>query len=492
MKKSTVFLYLAISFVSGIFLSSIFFVSQLFILGFLILGIILISVFWNRKKSVVVGFCLLLLVAGVLRHQQVERGIQDNELRKYNDNEKVVTLVGTVVREPDIRNNNTKLTVKTEQGKVLVTINRYPQYQYGDQVRIIGKLMTPLEFEDFNYKDYLAKEGIYSVLYWPQIELLERGNYISSTNIIYARILRFKDKLRESIYSSLSPPQSSILGAMILGDKRRMSDELKDKLNIAGVRHITAISGMHITILSLALMQIFLSLGFWRKHSFYLTLALLFLFIIMVGLPASGVRAGIFIFLFLFAQMAGRLKESSRAIVFAAALMLAVNPLLLLHDVGFQLSFLAVMGIIYLGPVIKKGLKIIPEEKFFGMRSIISMTLAAQIFTLPILVFNFGRISLIAPLTNALILPLLPYIFGLGFLFGIVGIVWSSLGQILSFPSWLLLTYLMKIVDLFSRLPFASLTIENVHWIWLIISFLVLGYIAWRLSQKQEFKILTP
>ena len=219
-------------------------------LSFLIFGILLISLFWQYKKFVIIGFCILFLVAGIWRHQQAELKITDNELGRYNDLEQKITLIGQIIKEPDVREKNIKLTIKPEKikGKVLVTINRYPQYQYGDKLKITGNLKTPLEFEDFNYKDYLAKDGIYSVIYWPEIEILDRENYRSPTSIIYAKILSFKNKLRESIYQNLSPPQSSILGAMILGDKSRISQEWKERLNYAGVRHLTAVSGMHIPI----------------------------------------------------------------------------------------------------------------------------------------------------------------------------------------------------------------------------------------------------
>ena len=198
-------------------------------LGFLIFGIILISVLWPYKKLVVIGFCLLFLVAGIWRHQVVELRVINNELRKYNDLEQKITLTGQIVQEPDVREKNIKLTIKPEKvdGKILVTTNLYPEYQYGDKLKITGKLKSPTELGDFDYPGYLAKDGIYSVIYWPKIKLIEREKYTGLTCVIYAKILQFKNKLRESIYQNLSPPQSSILGAMILGDKRKLSEDLK-------------------------------------------------------------------------------------------------------------------------------------------------------------------------------------------------------------------------------------------------------------------------
>jgi len=508
MTSSKIFLYFCLSFIGGIFLSSIITISQIYMLGILILGLILISVLWRYKKFVIIGFCLLFLVAGIWRYQIAELGVVNNELRKLNDLGKEITLIGLVAAEPDIREKSVKLTVKPENinGKVLVTINRYPEYQYGDKLKINGKLETPQELGDFDYPGYLAKDGIYSVMNFPKIELLESGNYRGLSSAIFAKILAFKQKLRESIYQNLSPPQSSILGAIILGDKSRMSGcsqkeieaaqekgenclKLKEKLNITGVRHIAAVSGMHVVILSGVLMSLLIGLGLWRGQAFYFTIIFIWLFIIITGLQPSGIRAGIMGGLFLLAQYLGRLNSASRAIVFAAAGMLVVNPLLLRLDVGFQLSFLAVMGIIYLGPIFRDWLKFIPEEKFINLRSILVMTLSAQIFTLPILVYNFGRMSLVAPITNILILPSIYWIMILGFIFGLIGILWSPLGWILSWPAYLLLTYLIKIVDFFSQ-PWAFKTLENVHWIWLAISYLILGLITWRLDESQKLKFL--
>jgi len=440
-------------------------------------------------------FCFVFLILGIWRYQVIELRIKNNELIEYNDSNEEIVLIGRVVKEPDVRETNTKLTIETRfpngnrvSSRVLVTVSRYPEYKYGDELKITGKLQTPPVFEGFNYKNYLIKDGIYSVVYYPKVELLSRGEYKNFISAGYAGILFFKDKLRQSIYRSLSPPQSSILGAMILGDKNRMSQDLKEKLNIAGVRHITAVSGMHIVILSSILMSLLLWLGFWRGQAFYISIIIIFLFITMTGFQASGVRAGIMGGLFLLGQKIGRKSVSSRAIVMAAGTMLVINPLLLFYDVGFQLSFLAVMGIIYLSSTFRRWLRFIPQ-KLIRLKEIIAMTFAAQIFTLPILVYNFGRISLVAPLTNVLILPFVYWIMIFGFIFGLAGILWQPLGMILSLPCWFLLTYLKEIVDIFSK-PWAAKTIENVHWTWLIISYLILGLLAWKLNKREKLKFL--
>jgi competence protein ComEC len=507
MTKSKIFFYFCSSFIFGIFLNSIVIKTQLLELGFLFVifgfvsALILISIFWQQKKIVLVGFCLIFLVFGIWLHGTAELRIINNVLSQYNNLENNVVLTGTIIEEPDVRENSVQIVLKVSSinnvnliplgdknrvGNVLILATRYPEHKYGDELKVMGRLENPPVFEGFNYRDFLSKKEIYSLIRRPEIELLEQDSQ-KITILVRRKILDFKNGLREVIYSNLSPPQSSILGAMLLGDKSRISDKLKNKLNIVGLRHITCVSGMHIAILTTILMSLLIGLGLWRQSAFYITVILIVLFITMIGFQASAIRAGIMGLLFLAGQHFGRKSFSPRAIVIAAAIMLAINPLLLLNDIGFQLSFLAVIGIIYFLPVFQKWFRRIPN--IFQFRNILAMTLSAQIFTLPILIYNFGYVSLISPISNVLIVPLLPYIIGFGFLFALTGIFSQTLGWILSLPCWFLLTYLVKILNLLSQ-EWAIKIIENVHWIWLVVLYLILGIIVWKISKNREADFL--
>jgi competence protein ComEC len=428
-----------------------------------------------KSKVIFIGLCLVLVVLIIWRYQVLESSFNNYQLREYNDSEEEIVLNGKVIKEPDLRETNTKLTVKTEQAKFLVTISRYPEYKYGDELRIKGKLQTPVVFEDFNYQNYLKKDGIYSVVYYPEVELIPG---LDKKSLVYSKVLEIKDKMRQGIYKAISPPQSEILGAMILGDKNRMSYDLKEKLNIAGVRHVTAVSGMHIVILSGILISLFLALGFWKKQAVCLSLAFIFFFIALTGFQVSSIRAGIMGSLFLGAPLLGRKSNSIRALIIAGLIMLVFNPLLLFYDAGFQLSFLAALGIISLSPFLKKWLK----------WNVLTMTISAYIFTLPILIYNFGRISLVALLTNVLIVPIIYPIMILGFIFVLVGLISSSLAWLLAIPLWLFLTYILKIVDFFSH-SWAAKTIENIHWFWPLLFYLFLAISVWHLKTKEKTKL---
>ncbi len=273
------------------------------------------------------------------------------------------------------------------------------------------------------------------------------------------------------------PPQSAVLKAVFLGDRYGLSDELKEKLNISGTRHIVAISGMHMIIMTQILLFLALAIGLWRGQAFYFVLTLLIIYILMIGAPASAVRAGLMAGLLLLAQKIGRLRSADRAVVLAATTMLAVNPSLLKADVGFQLSFMATLSIIYLKPIFDE--KTINWPNPWHFKDILTMTLAAQLGTLPVLIFHFGRLSLISPLANLLIVPLLPVIMISGMILSFAGLVWLSLAKIIAWSVWWLLSYVVKVVDYLSSVPLAALEFRKVSLIILISYYLALGGFVW-------------
>lgn len=493
MSPSKIFLYFCLFFIGGIFLSSISKISIFLILIILILGILLISVFWKYKIFVIAGFCILFLVLGIWRHQTALSKIENSEIKNFIGKE--ITLIGLVAEEPSLREKSTRLTIKIEKieaqvrpmlikEKVLMMTWRYPEYQYGDKLKVKGKLEEPQEYEGFNYKDYLAKEGILAQIYFPEIELIKKnqGNFFKKI------LISFKNKLEENLNKALPSPQSAISEALLFGKEENISSDWKEKLNLTGTRHITAVSGMNITIIVFLILNFLLMLGFWRQQAFYFSIILIIFYILMIGAPASAIRAGIMAGLLLLAQYFGRFSSASRAIVFAATFMLWQNPLLLVSDVGFQLSFSATMGMVHLQPILSEKFKKI--SNFLQLKNNLSATLSAQIFALPILIYNFGRISLISPITNILILLLIPFLTILGFGVAFIGVFWQALAQILSWPAWLGLTYILIIVDFSSKIPRASLIFKNVHWIFLIIFYLILGAFVFWLDRKRKLKFL--
>jgi competence protein ComEC len=492
MTKSRAFLFFCLSFVLGLSLSSIASVSQLVMLGFLIFGIFLISIFWTNEKLVVVGFSILFFILGVWRFQVADFNFQNSGLKEYVGKEEKIVLFGVIDSETKIGQKSIGITLGAEQieyknqdvivsGRVLVNISRYPEYHYGDKIKIRGRLEAPSEdIDGFNYKNYLKKEKIYSTMNWPETELVGEG----FGNPVMETLFSFKNKFEEGSRKFISLPQEGILEALVFGDETNITKDFKEKLNMSGTRHITAVSGMNITIIASLILSFLLSFGLWRKHAFYVTVFLLVLYVLMVGASASAVRAGIMAFLFLLAQHLGRAASAGRVIVFGATLMLFQNPFLLFSDVGFQLSFLAILGIVYLQPIFSNWLSKIPDFRFFPLKSTLVSTLSAQVFTMPILIYNFGYISLVSPFANVLIVPFLAPITILVFLFGLSSFLFLPLAFVLFWPTWFFLTYIVLMIDYFSKIPFALMSFGKISVVWLVIFYLLICFTAWRLNKR--------
>jgi len=480
MTASKILFFLCLSFVAGIFLNSIYKMPQFLIWGILVVSFLIIIAFLTAEKDffVIAGFCVIFLVLGVLRMQISEFNIANDGLRKFNGSK--ISLSGVILSESDLRDKSQKLKVQVDNlgSTVLVTTNRYPEYRYLDKIKLIGELKEPSVTDEFNYKNYLMKDGIYSVMDFPKISA-QGGESPDFLQKFYSGVLFFKQKIREGIRSNFSPPESSILEGTVLGDNGAMSADLKDKLNTTGLRHIIAVSGTHVVILSSIIMSLLIAIGLRRGKAFYFAIVFIFLYILLTGFPASGIRAGIMGGLYLLAQKLGRQSMGSRVIAMAGAVMLFINPLLLFYDVGFQLSFLAVMGLIYLEPfireffkfAIKRIFKVETKERPESVLKMLSTTFAAQVFTLPIMVFNFGNISFVSPITNLLISPIVEPLMILGFLSSFAGAFLPFLAWILSLPCYFLLLYFVWVIDFFSQ-PWAMGVVKNVSWVWLFASYI--------------------
>ena len=493
MTSSKALFYFCLCFIFGIALSSLIKIPQIFFWGFLFVGVLIIitSAILNKNTFIVVGFCAVFFVIGFARFQISEFATLSDALSRLNNQPEKITLSGYVVAQPDLRDSLQKLKVKVNSSVVLVTAQRYPEYHYLDTIKMTGKLKAPEVFDDFNYKSYLMKDGIYSVMDFPKIELVSQKHHYTTTTFLYEKLLFVKNILENSLDNNFSPPNSFIMQGVVFGNDKNMSQELKDAFNATGLSHLTAVSGSNIIILIYLLMPSLLFLGLWRGQAFYFAVILIWVYVLLIGFPASSIRAVIMGSILLLAEKLGRQNTSSRVLILACALMLLQNPFLLVYDVGFQLSFLASMGIIYLKPIIDFAINKITKDlpsrskKAKMMIDIVSVTLAAQIFTLPIIVFNFGRLSLIAPITNVLVLPIIPYLTVLGFFVSIFGALSNALGFILSLPGLFLLGYFLKVMDIFHQ-PWAATTVENISWVWVLGYYLLLAFLIRLINKKQK------
>ncbi len=375
-----------------------------------------------------------------------------------------LAFTGIIDAEIDERIDKSKLIVaaKTAKlggqtavlaGRIMVNAGLYPKYRYGDELAISCKIIRPEKIEDFDYGRYLAKDGIYAQCLYPKIKLIARGR----GNRLLAGILAFKLIIREQVSRNLPEPAASLFFAMNFGSRGGIPRELSDSFNTAGATHLIAISGMNITIIINVLMGLLLYFGLPRRRAFWLVTVSLILYILLIGYPASAFRAAIMGWLIIFAAYAGRQSRISQALFLTAAMMVFINPKILRDDAGFQLSFLAVIGLINFQPFFDKLLGRLPDA--FCLRESLTMTLAAQLATLPLIVFSFGRLSLIAPLANIFVAPIMLFLMISGFFSIALSFICPPLALFFYWPTYLIMVYIIKTVGFFAAWPLAAINV---------------------------------
>lgn len=241
----------------------------------------------------------------------------------------------------------------------------------------------------------------------------------------------------------LPEPHAGLLAGILFGTRASLSQALTDAFIKTGTIHIIALSGQNVSIVSAmvaALLVPFVS----RRIASLLTLLVLALYLLFVGPSPSLVRAVIMGSLSLFAVIFGKRNWSLLSLLLAVSIMLLLHPPWL-GDLGFQLSVLATLGIILFGGNEKR---IILSE--------LRITLAAQLFTTPLIFFHFHRLSLIAPVTNVLIGFTMPFLMGFGWAAALAGYLWHPLGFLPAWASWVLLAYIIGVVEATARFPFAG------------------------------------
>ena len=473
----------------------------LFLLSLIPLAALLL---WRQDRTLrLAAVCALALLLGAIRYQIALPDLHDPAfLAAYNDGG-WVTVEGIVDDYPDVRDTHTNLTLRAGSlqaegpwrpvhGQVLVRAPRYPEYRYGDRLRVSGLLETPPTFEDFSYRDYLARQGIYSLLDRPRIELLARGE----GSPFWAALFALKDRARDLLARLLPDPEAALLQGILLGIETGIPRDLYDAYNATGTSHIIVISGANITIVAMLFSQ------FWgrivgRRGAYWFTLIGIVLYVLLVGADAVVVRAGVMGVLFITALYLGR-RATAYVSLFASALFLTLLNPQSLWDVGFQLSFAATLGLILFTPAVERlfesGLRrIVSRERAREvvrlLNEVLIVTLAAQILTLPLIVYHFGRLSLVAPLTNLLILPVQPLIMtwgGAAMLLGLIPLL-ESLAQVIAWIPWLLLAYTNVVVRWMAAWPFASVQISRTGAGRLVLYYGLLLAGVWFLRQRRGY-----
>lgn len=387
-------------------------------------------------------------------------------------NEEWMTLRGSIAAEPDRRPMQTKYTITVEEihtrsegiipviGRILATDRRtWPEYHYGDTVIVRGTLERPGQIETFSYDNYLSRFGIYSVMYSASFEKTGgfgdpqhvAGNTAGLQTILH-HLFNLKERFEAQTNRLYAEPYASFMAGLLTGSRKGIPERLLEEFNITGLTHIIAISGYNITII-ISIISGFL---FWLplKWRFVPAVFAISAFTIFVGASAAVVRAAIMGILGLLALQAGRQYDVRLGILWTLFFMLIWNPKYLWYDAGFQLSFLAVLGLVELSPLMDRWFARVPT--LLGIREGLQMTMAAQISAVPLIVLLFGRLSLIAPIANILVAPAIPLAMLFGFLGTVLSWIYFPLGQLVAYLGWGCLEWVILVAHALANIPYAS------------------------------------
>lgn len=473
------FILLIFGFVFSIFLSSFihlgFQISALAILlgtVFLIFQYRTSNVVGNKNIITAIGIFLIAFGLGGVRYQIKDFHNIDSILIEQKDAK--ISLEAIIITEGRARDGYIEYLGKLPRyggEKILIRADVYPEFSYGDKVNFTGKLKIPESFisEDgrvFDYPAYLARDDIYLILAFAKGEKISSGNGF----FLKEKLFSLKKIFTNSIEETIREPESGLLEGILLGSEDSLSLEWNNKFRISGVSHIVVLSGYNITLVAESVLKI---LGFLSLNTALFSSSIgIVLFAIMVGGGSSVVRASIMAIFVLLARAIGRNYRIGRALIIAGACMIFWNPKVLIFDFGFQLSFLATIALIWIAPIIEAKILWCPER--FHIRDILASTIATQIIVMPLLLYTMGNFSLIGIVVNILILPFVPIAMFLGFFAGLLGIINGIIALPISAITQLILWYVMSIVNIFSRIGFGIITISQLHWLFMIVMYLII------------------
>jgi competence protein ComEC len=335
-------------------------------------------------------------------------------------------------------------------GRVQVSFRPFPHLQYGDLVRF----RAALELPDVRFRGYFLKEQIGAVAAFPsELSILSHD----AGSPLKARLFQIRSYVEEQFFKALPPQAATLMTGLVLGKSGGFSKQFMEKLKTTGTTHLVALSGYNIAIIIKSLLYTF---GFAvnRRYAVYLCILMIIAFVVMTGAEASVVRAAIMASIMIIAERSSRAYSVRNAIAVTALVMVLYNPAVLASDIGFQLSFLALMGIVYLQPAMERFFKAPEGAGWFGWRNNLFATCAAQLAVLPILLGNFGFFSPISLVTNVLLLSAVPVTMGLGFGMVLGSLISPFLTHLLAVPARLLLEYELAVIDLFAKISWGFQT----------------------------------
>lgn len=423
-----------------------------------------ILVLARRPVHVVGGLVLLAISLGMLRTATAGAAAAENALAGAVARGEVAAVRGVVIDQPVPRERSQRVKLRADavrdrggewhatSGYVQVTARPAPALRYQQILEVHGEIETPEAAAGSSYAAYLRRQGMDAVVAFPRLTHLGESQEGPPWR---SALFGLRDRLAAGIETRLPEPQASLVEGILIGRRATIPEALNEQLSRSGTSHLIAVSGYNVSlVVGLAAVVATRGVRGRRLPVVLMASGTLWAFVLLVGASGSVLRAAAMAQLALAGRAFGRAGAAGGLLVWGSAVLGAVQPGLV-HDVGWQLSFLGTAGLTWLSPAIGAGLGRLPPL----LREGLAGSVAAQVFVLPVLAETFGRVSLVAPLANVLALPLVPPIMFLGAGAVLADALLPPAAPLLAALAWVPATGLIRVVEWSASWPGAEMVL---------------------------------
>ncbi len=520
--RGMLLVFLAVAWMAGILLDDLLQIEPLLCLLLSGCCLLLLMLCWHEQRQRLLLLLCLCASLGAWRYAWAQPQYDPQSVQRWINAKEVLSIRGTVADEPKLQTRTRLLIISVDAVQrngssqwehADGTIEVITLYQgsspddpyganYGDSVKLQGKLQPSTQTSP---KNIVASMG------FPRIHVSATGG-----NPLLTFIYHLRNQLATLIEQALPQPEAALLIGIFLGLSTPSLNLLAFAFKVTGTTHLLVSSGSNVTIISGLVYRATRYLSPKHTGSFPLTLLhkswsdwirtmllllSIALYTVLSGAGPASLRAGIMGVLLVIAPRLGRRYNVYTGLAGAVLLMSCSDPFLL-WDIGFQLSFLATLGIVFLTPYLQRLMQPIAKHPVgLLLVEMTAVTLAAQIATLPVLAVAFRQVSLIAPIANLLVAPLPGPLMLLGLVISVTGLVCHPLSLLCGWVAWPLLWYMKTIVTLCYLLPFSSIHVDNVPysivWLYYALLTLTIGFLHYRypkssLPKQHHPSLLTP
>ncbi len=513
MKKYPAILF-AVLFISGIFVQKVLVLPIFFMVGAVISLSLILSILLNCShciliKGVTALFLILFLGASYLAFYNYGRQNYPFEKVKLKN----VTVYGRVTGLELFREYEIRFRLMAEASSVdslhktkgLIFLCRireqdksrldslYPLLADGYSIKVVGAVSKGRERRnpfEFDYQKYLENSGITGLftVYGSENFAITDS---SGKDLFSSTIFNIRKNLDANITSLHNPQSAALLKGLLIGDRSEISDDINTQFINSGVMHVIAISGQHVAYILVIFILLFGRFNIYTR-SFFTVLGLLF-FLFMTGVSPSVFRAVVMALVVITGYLTNRSVNGYNAIAVSAIILLLIDPNTL-FDPGFQLSYTAVLGMMTFGSYFVEQInKLNIKNKLLkGVLYLVFVSVAAQIGTLPLSLFYFGKLSVIGLLANIIIVPLSGIIISIGIFTLILAPVWNWGALCYAAVNDYLIFAVLWLVKVMGDWKYSFIAINQFNLTGLISTFFFIGFLilTYKYIQSKIAKVL--